>query len=249
MRLLTLAAVLGLAVVAASGAAAAKTFRYGYLGDVTTLDPHSFEETTQLGFLGNIYEPLVSRSTPEMKLKPGLATEWTQVEPNRWRFKLRRGVKFHDGSPFTAADVVFSIERGQQKTAQVAYRVAGVKTIIVDDYTVDMVTPAPNPLLVNGFFYFYMMSKSWSEKNNATIPGGIGAQGHSGADIATNGTGPFRLVRREADVATVALSATPDLVGVKHYNITQAVFRPIKSDATRIAALLSGDVDMISPGP
>jgi peptide/nickel transport system substrate-binding protein len=245
MRSFTWLVALGLALVSP---VEAKNFRYASVGDVATLDPYSFDETLQLGVLGNIYEPLVARGTPEMNLEPGLATEWSQLEPNRWRLKLRRGVKFHDGSEFKADDVAFSIARSQAKGSQMGYRVAGVKVEILDDHTVDFVTPGPSPLLMNNLFYLYMMSRSWAEKNGATEPGGIGRQGAAFADVNTNGTGPFRLVKREADVQTV-LEPNPHWWGVKRHNLTQAVFRPIKSDATRLAALLSGELDMIFPVP
>ena len=245
MRFLAALVALGLALAAP---VEAKIFRYASVGDVSTLDPYSLDETLQLGVLGNIYEPLVARSTPDMKLEPALATEWNQIEPNRWRLKLRRDVKFHDGSDFKAGDVAFSIARSQAKTSQVGFRVSGVKVEIVDDYTVDFVTPGPSPLLMNNLFYLYMMSKSWSEQNGSTEPGGIGRQGAAYADQNTNGTGPFRLVKREADVQTV-LEPNANWWGEKKHNLTQVVFRPIKTDTTRLAALLSGEIDMIFPVP
>ena len=108
MRFLASLVALGLALAAP---VEAKLFRYASVGDVSTLDPYSLDETLQLGVLGNIYEPLVARSTPDMKLEPGLATEWAQVEPHRWRLKLRRGVKFHDGAEMSSRDVKTSYDK------------------------------------------------------------------------------------------------------------------------------------------
>mgnify|MGYP003336753278 CR=1 FL=1 len=88
----------------------AKTFRWANDGDVNSLDPYARQETFLLSFTANIYEPLVRRDR-DLKLEAALATEWTQTAPTVWRFELRRNVKFHDGAPFTADDVVFSADR------------------------------------------------------------------------------------------------------------------------------------------
>ena len=147
-RIFGYALILVLSLATLAYPAHAKTFRYSYVGDVASLDPYAFDETVQLGFLGQIYEPLITRGTPDMQLEPALATSWELLAPNRWRFHLRQGVKFQNGDDFTADDVVFSVQRAQQKTAQAGYRVADVKQVIaVDDHTVDMMTKMPSPLL------------------------------------------------------------------------------------------------------
>src|SRR5258706_15437728 len=94
-----------LGAVLAAGGAAAKTLKMANQGDVTSMDPHSLNESFQLSFLGNIYDSLVLFNK-QSDVAPALATEWKQTNPTTWRFTLRRGVVFHDGTPFSADDVV-----------------------------------------------------------------------------------------------------------------------------------------------
>ena len=245
----TLLGALPAALALSLAPAAAETFRYAHVGDVNTLDPYQFDETVQLGFLGNIYEPLVGRGTPAMQLEPALATSWELVEPTRWRFHLRKGVKFHNGNDFTAEDVIFSAERARHPNSQVGYRYGGVTEIVaVDDYTVDMVSENPNPFIINNFFYLYIMDKEWAEEHETVIPAAMGAAGEAYANLHANGTGPFKVVRRVPDVETV-VEPFDGWWGEKTHNITQAIFRPISSDPTRVAALLSGELDLIYPVP
>src|SRR5215470_17589888 len=104
---LALAALLALSMASAMLPAAAETFRFANQGDAISMDPHSLNESVQLSITGNIYEPLVARGK-SLELVPGLATDWKQTSPTVWRFNLRKGVTFHDGTPFTADDVIFS---------------------------------------------------------------------------------------------------------------------------------------------
>ena len=129
----------------------ANEFRYSSMGDVNTLDPHAFDETMQLGYLGNIYDPLISRNNKLMQMEPALAVKWEMINKNTWRFYLRKNVKFHNGNKFNADDVVFSMERAAK--SQVGYRVKGVsKFVAVDEYTVDMISESSMPFLINNFF-------------------------------------------------------------------------------------------------
>ena len=169
MRTRLTVAVLAL-VLAATAAAGAKELRFAFQGDADSMDPYTLNETFTLGFLGNIYEGLIRRS-PDLTIEPALAVRWEIVAPNRWRFHLRRGVKFHEGEDFTADDVLFSADRVRAKGSDLTTRLAGVKEIVkVDDYTVEFVTEAPNPILHVEWGSWGMMSKSWSEKHNATTP-------------------------------------------------------------------------------
>src|SRR6266849_4754196 len=108
--MLALGALGVLAVLAFGGAADAKTFRWANDGDANSMDPYARQETFLLLFDMSMYEPLIRRNR-EMKLEAGLATDWSNIDPTTWRIKLRQGVNFHDGSPFTADDVVFSFDR------------------------------------------------------------------------------------------------------------------------------------------
>ncbi|MCY4547713.1 MAG: ABC transporter substrate-binding protein, partial [Defluviicoccus sp.] len=108
---LTLAA---LACALAIAPAGAKELRFAFQGDADSMDPYTLNETFTLGFLGNIYEGLIRRG-PDLVIEPALAERWEIVAPDRWRFHLRRGVKFHEGEDFTADDVLFSADRVRAK--------------------------------------------------------------------------------------------------------------------------------------
>jgi peptide/nickel transport system substrate-binding protein len=226
----------------------AKTFRYAFRIDPASLDPHALAETFTLSWLGQIYEPLVGRGK-KLELVPALATKWEQTDPRVWRFHLRPNVKFHNGEPFSADDVVFTIARVKSEGSDMAYTVATVAEVRkVDDLTVDFIMEKPNPILPLQITSTYMMSKSWAEANGAVKPASIKAKAENFATNNTNGTGPFKIQSRQLGVKTV-LVPNDDWWGEKEHNLTEVDFTPIQSDATRVAALLSGDVDMIYPVP
>jgi len=128
-------------------AAQAATFRYASQIDPGTMDPHALASLYQTRVIMNIYESLVGRDE-DFRLEPRLALSWSMVDPHTWRFKLRPGVKFQDGTPFTADDVVFSIRRSlDPKSLQRSTypNVTGAKK--VDDLTVDIITSQPTPIL------------------------------------------------------------------------------------------------------
>ena len=191
------------AVVASGGFAEAKTFKWGFQTDTTSLDPHAHNVTFTLGFLGNIYEGLVRRG-PDLQFEPALATSWENVEPTRWRFHLRKGVKFHDGGDFNADDVLFSYERTNNEDANLRGRVVGITEVIkVDDYTVDFVTEKPNPIIYYEWDTWFMMDKEWSEANGAATPTNMSKGVESYAAHHENGTGAFTITERQVDVKTV----------------------------------------------
>ena len=252
--LLAAAAVMALGALAPGmGGAAAQTVRWAAAGDPNTMDPHSQNVGTVTMVLQQIYDPLIHRNA-DLSLRPGLALSWTQVEPTRWRFVLRQGVKFHGGEAFNADDVVFSIDRARQPTSNFGIYVDTVQEAVkVDEFTVDVVTRIADPILPNKFASVYMMSKAWSEANNATRPQNTRAREEMHTTRNTNGTGAFRLASRENDVRTVLRRNTewygwaePDSAQA---NVQEIQFRPIASDATRIAALLSGEVDFVLDPP
>jgi peptide/nickel transport system substrate-binding protein len=242
-----------LAVAMAAGLAAgagAKTFRWANDGDPNSMDPYARFETFLLAFDQSMYEPLIRRNR-EMKLEPGLATEWSRVEPTLWRFKLREGVKFHDGTPFTADDVVFSFDRAAKPGSNMQSPLATIKQVRkVDDFTVELVTDGPDPILPYHLPSIAIMSKKWCEEHNATRPADVTKHEESYATRHANGTGPFILKDREPDVRTI-LVKNPNWWGLKDepIDIDEVVFNRIENDATRIAALLSGELDMIYTVP
>jgi peptide/nickel transport system substrate-binding protein len=243
-----LAAVLGVAALAAN----AVTLRWAGRGDMQTTDPHSQNENLTNNINSLIYEYLVTRDK-QLGIIPALAESWTQLNPTTWRFKLRPGVKFHDGTPFTADDVVFSFERAKADSSQLrAYANAAGKASRIDDLTVEFVTPGPNPTMLEHVVTINIMSKAWSEKNRAAKPQNYTQKEEMITAKQANGTGPYMLVAREPDVKTV-LKKNPNWWGIKagyfEGNVDDVIYTPIVSDATRVAALISGEVDIVNDPP
>ena len=236
-------------VAVAGSPAKSETFRWAFQGDVQTMDPHSLFETMTLGFQNNIYEGLVARDG-DMRIIPALAERWENIEPDTWRFHLRKGVRFHDGSDFTADDVAFSVERIRSDGSDMKVVAQLIKEArIVDDHTIDLVTPAPNPIFPLQLGIFYIMDRQWAEANNAAgVTNLKGGDEGNYANLNANGTGPFMLKSRQSGVKTV-LTTNPGYWGSMRGNITEAVFTPISQDATRVAALISGNVHMAYPVP
>ncbi|MEZ5701653.1 MAG: ABC transporter substrate-binding protein [Burkholderiaceae bacterium] len=234
--------------MAAVSATQAQTVRIGNQGDALSMDPHSLNETTQLSVTGNVYEPLVGRDR-DLKLVPALATSWKQTSPTVWRFELRKGVKFHDGTPFTADDVIFSFARGAGDGSDMKTYTNDLKEVRkVNDFAVEFETKEPYPILPDVFTFFYIMSKDWSEKNQATKPVDRRKGIENTASFKANGTGPFRLRARQPNVKTTFERNNNDW-GKIEGNVVNVEYTPIGNDATRVAALLSGQVDVIEPVP
>ncbi|WP_455553461.1 ABC transporter substrate-binding protein [Comamonas kerstersii] len=229
----------------------AETVRWSRSADVTTLDPHVFNTGTNFVLMHQMYETLVNR-TADGKLKPLLATEWKMLEsdPTVWEFKLRPNVKFHDGTPLTAKDVVFSLNRARGPNAQVKSLLASVDSIkAVDDLTVHVKTKGPNLIFPNNLTNLFIMSEDWAKKNNATETQDPNSKQENGATRAVNGTGAFMLASREIDSKTV-MKQNPNYWGTDQVgDVTELVYLPIKSPATRVAALLSGEVDFAQDIP
>jgi len=250
-RFAMIAAVLAVAIHAALPAGAA-TLRWAGRGDINTTDPHSQNENLTNNVNSLVYEFLVTRDR-SMKIVPALAQSWKQVDATTWRFNLRPGVRFHDGTPFTADDVVFSFERAKAPTSQLrAYaNQAGVPKKI-DDLTVEFTTPGPNPAMLEHLVTIYIMSRAWCEKNRAMTPQNFTQKEDMVTAREANGTGPYKLVSRQPDVKTV-LKKNPDWWGIKagrfEGNVDEVDYLPIVSDATRVAALISGEVDLINDPP
>lgn len=235
--------------MAIAGVAGAQTLRWASQGDAQTMDPVSQNEILSNAMNGQVYETLVRRDK-QLKLEGALATEWQQVNPTRWRFKLRPNVKFHDGGAFTADDVLFSMQRAKAGSSDIAVYANAMGTPKkIDNLTVEFELPAFNPVFLEHAGLVPIMSKAWCEKNNATQPVDFKAGKESYASLHANGTGPFILESRQPDVKTV-YKRNPNWWGQFDGNVQQVVFTPIRSDATRSAALISGEVDfVIDPAP
>ena len=242
------ATALFVALSAVGVVASAQTVRIANQGDALSMDPHSLNETLQLSVTGNVYEPLVGRNK-DLSLTPMLATSWKQTSPNVWRFELRKGVQFHDGTPFTADDVVFSLARTQVEGSDMKSYTNDFKEVRkIDSHTVEIETKTPFPILPDVLSLVYIMSKKWCETNQATVPVDRRKGVENTASFKANGTGPFRVRERQPNVRTV-FTRNGSYWGKIEGNVTEVVFTPIGNDATRVAALLSGEVDVMEPVP
>ncbi len=230
-------------------AASAETLRWARVGDALTLDPHSANEGPTSTLLHHIYETLVSRGL-DGSLNPRLATEWSihPDDPTVWVFKLRQGVKFHDGADFTAEDVVASVTRVTSETSDfkgLHTSVAGAEAI--DDHTVHIKLKGPGPLYIQNLTNFFIMDKGWIEANGVQQPQDFKAGEEKFTVRNTNGTGPYMLESRDPEVKTVLK------VNANHWapapQVTEIIYTPIKEAATRVAALLSGEVDFVQDVP
>ena len=247
-RFLAICFVLGLSSL--GSIADAKNFRWSTQGDAATLDPHSQNETFNNGINGLVYEYLVNRDRQMFsKFVPGLALSWTNTGPLTWLFKLRQGVKFHDGTPFTADDVVFSFNRARDST--VTFRLYSTQSGVakkLDDYTVEFTTPVPNPVMLDTITTIMIMSKSWCEKNAVVKPLDYVKKEESFATRNAMGPGPYRLVAWEQGVK-ILHKKNPDWWGIKAGlytgNIETIDYRPVSNGATRMAALKTGELDFV----
>lgn len=226
--------------------ATAAEFRWASTTDPQTMDPHAVNAAPVLSFLNNVYEGLVRRGK-DMSIEPSLATSWEPLTgENGWRFTLRQGVTFQNGATFNSEDVLFSYKRASDEAADVRSWFAPVTDVrVVDDYTIDFVTDAPNPLFPDSIANFMILDKDWAESNDAALPA---RDAENFATMNVNGTGPFTLASRDPGIRTV-LTANAGWWDEAEHNVTEAVFTPIGNAATGLAALLSGEIDFIQPIP
>jgi len=237
-----------LAAVLAAFPATSANLKWAAQNDILTLDPHSQNHATTNSILQHTYEGL-TRYTRDYKVEPCLATSWKQMSETHWRFNLRKGVKFHDGSPFTADDVVFSYGRIKQPQGTMQVYVTGITEVKkVDDHTVDILTAGPIPILLRNIIDFRIMSKAWAEKNNSQSVQDYAKKQETFASRNTNGTGPYLIKSWEPD-KQIVFAQHKGWWGKLDGNVTDVVYTPIKSDATRVSALLAGDVDLVTDLP
>ncbi|WP_438810818.1 ABC transporter substrate-binding protein [Sinisalibacter lacisalsi] len=245
-RLMLGAAAVSLAL---TSAASAETLRWARVGDALTMDPHSQNEGPTHTLNHHIYETLVGRDV-DGKLLPRLATEWgiSEEDDSVWVFKIREGVTFHDGTAMTAEDVVFSLDRARTPPSGMAALHAAVEEVTaVDDTTVHVRMSGPAPLYVQNLTNTFIMSKAWAEANGVETAPNFAAGEEAYSVRNTNGTGPYKLVERDPEVRTVLE------VFEGHWGdapeVTEIIYTPISEAATRVAALLSGEVDVVQDVP
>jgi peptide/nickel transport system substrate-binding protein len=220
--------------------------------DPQTLDPHALALLYHSRVTYQVYESLIHRDA-QFKLEPALALSWQNTAPLVWRFRLRPGVRFHDGTPFTADDAVFSIERDLAPNSQRAFQITGVTGARkIDPLTIELLLDKPDAVLPEKLQYVSMMSKAWCEAHGVTLPQNFSGKQETFAVRNANGTGPYRVLRFEPDVRTV-LERHKDWWGWadarNNGNVQQVEFVTIRSDATRLAALTSGEVDLLLDPP
>ena len=248
MKSLITAAALA-ALLAACAAVQAQTLRWASQGDAQTMDPHSQNEGLTNQINGQVYEGLVTRDR-QLNIVPALATSWEQAGPLNWRFKLRPNVRFHDGAPFTADDVVFSVNRAKEPTSQLSVYANALGTpLAVDPLTVEFRLDKANPIFLQHLGTLVIMSRAWSEKNKVTKPLDFKNKEESHASFNANGTGPYLLASRQPGIKTT-FKRNAQWWGRFDGNVQEIVYTPIANDATRLAALVSGEIDFVlDPAP
>ncbi len=247
MRRLILLACLLTAIIPVRPSAAA-TMRWGSSRDIGSLDPDSYGDTFTLAFLNHVYEGLV-RYDARLQIEPALATSWEILTPTRWRFHIRPGVKFHDGAPLTADDVVASLKRATGDASPLKGNLSAFRDArAVDPLTVEMDLNTAYPLLLNDLTNIFMFSRPWLIANHTETATDFGKGIEGFATRNTNGTGPFKLESRVADQTTVVVR-NPAWWDTPRHNLDRIEFNVVNNDATRIAALVSGQIDFTNAVP
>ncbi len=249
VTLLAAASAAALATTALLTAAEAKTLRWSAPTDIATLDPYAQTESFTTAMLHHVFDPLVRRGRT-MQLEPALATSWKTVKPDTWRFKLRQGVKFHNGKAFTADDVVASVTRlldpGARARGNLSHGDQGREGRRLDrryrhQGSLSAAAERPRRHLHHG-------QGVDGEDRLAEARQHRHRRHHLRVDHA-NGTGAVQARKPTSRTPAPRWSSNPDWWDKPEHNLKRIEFRPIKSDATRVAALLSGELDMIAPAP
>lgn len=194
---------------ASAGNAASQMLRIANQGDVLSLDPHSLNESLQLNVMSNVYEPLIGRNK-DQSLAPLLAANWRQISTNVWYFELRKNVQFHDGKPLTPEDVIFSFARASGESSDMKSNTLEIKEVRkVGDNAVEIETKFPFPTLPDSITELLIVSRKWSEENEALLPVDRRTGVENTASFRANGTGPYRVRERQPNVRTVFSAMRP----------------------------------------
>ncbi|HWK85379.1 MAG TPA: ABC transporter substrate-binding protein [Caldimonas sp.] len=241
-----------LASLAFAGADAATTsVRIATAFDPQTMDPHALALLYHSRINFQVYDSLLNRDE-QFRIEPSLALSWQRIDARTWRFKLRQGVLFHDGTPFTVDDAVFSVQRAMTPPSQRAFQLKGVAAAKkVDEQTLEIDLEAPDAVLPQKFLNLPMMSKAWAQQHHVEVAQDFNGKQETFAVRNANGTGPYMLDRYEPDIRTV-LKRNPRWWGwgeKRSGNVDEVIWLAIRSDATRLAALISGEVDMVLDPP
>jgi peptide/nickel transport system substrate-binding protein len=231
----------------------AKPFVWARSSDALTLDPHAVNEGTTHALNHHIYETLIVRDRTG-KLEPALATSWAQTtNPLIWEFALRENVIFHDGQPFTAQDVLFSLRRALAPTSDLRTRLQSIDSIrITAPNKVQITTRVPDSLLPIQLSDIFIMNKAWAESHDVTEPQAYQAGEETYATKNTNGTGPYRLLSRIPGKVT-KLARYEKYWGWENVDLSKKIaalnFQPIPDAKERIDALLTGTADFVQDVP
>jgi len=242
---------LALCVLLCMGPAPAATLRVASAFDPQTMDPHALALLYHARVSTQIYDALVHRDE-HYRLEPALALSWQATASTRWQFRLRPGVRFHDGAAFTAIDAKFSLERAMAPPSLRSFQLRGVRAVrVLDPLAIEVELDAPDALLPEKLFGVAMMNKAWCEQRGVVAAQDFNARQETFAVRNANGTGPFRLLRYEPDARTTLerFAGHWGWQDRRSGNVEQAQFVVIKSDATRLAALSSGEVDAVLDPP
>lgn len=252
MKILKSLTLLGLAssILAFSGATGAADLRVGFTLDALTLDPGNHRNRETETILRNMYDGLLTRDS-KMQVVPELAASYRQVDPTTYEFKLRQGVKFHTGEEMTAEDIKFTFDRMIQKnridgkTSPRGGLLGPLKDVqIVDKYTVRFLMASPWAILPAMLPFQEVVSKSFVEK-----------VGDKGLATQASGTGPFKLLEwRKGDAIIMERFAqyyggSPAIPPVGPAKADRVIFKVIPENSSRIAALLAGDVEIVTEVP
>jgi peptide/nickel transport system substrate-binding protein len=245
-----MALVVAIVVDGASPARAENVLRWASATEPLTFDPHAANHLPTTAVESQVYEPLVDFNS-SYQIEPSLAVAWKLIDAKKWQFDLRRDVRFHDATPFTSEDVVFSLNRAISKTSDFKEYVPSIAAVeAIDDHTVQITTAAPDPILPDQLGQIFIMSKRWATQHDALLPADYGDKTTTYVERHANGTGPFKLMSFEPGVGTV-LTRNPDWWGFARnpHNLDGIVNRVIKEPAGRLQALLSGKADFLSDPP
>ncbi len=239
-----------LLVLLLAGFVQAKTMKLAMDADPVSLDPHMQLSGGMLQYSHMVFDPLV-RWTKETSIEGRLAEKWERKDEKTVRFFLKKGVKFHSGNELTAADVIWTVKRLKDSVDFKGIFEQFEIPVQVDKYTVDIITKVPYPLLINTATYIFPMDSQFYSGTDAkgTDKGVINKTGYSFANDNASGTGKYTVVERQQGVKVVFKEFKGYWDEASPGNVEEIVLTPIKNDATRVAALLSGDVDFIMPVP
>jgi peptide/nickel transport system substrate-binding protein len=246
----TAAVAVGIMISFASPTSAENVLRWASAGGAATFDPHSFDETPTRAQYQQVYERLLDLDS-SLEMTPQLAISWKLVDPVTWEFTLRQGVRFHDGTPLSADDVVFSLERARTKPSQLGVYLTGVSDIrAVDTDTVHVITRDTAPLVPENLTLISIMSKAWAEAHGAARAADFNMGEETYASRHANGTGPFILEEFQPG-GPAAMRRNPNWWGYERYpaNVDRIEYTPIPDAERRLAALLEGKIDLLTDPP